>query len=220
MEPVPVGMGSGSDETSGMREPRCDPGKIEAASILSLVDGLNIMQVENLRNVIENLPIRQRHESDIKRIVVHRNSLGENAREIARRYKDEPEIAQYTGGKMAYPLVLLRSGVWEQVFDIDISSPHAAQFNHSGLGLAVVGDFQTEHPTKAQWTSLIEMVALLRLRLFIDTDMIYGHDELPDTSPDKICPGKNLDMDELRIEVSALIRTWAYERCHQLGLAL
>lgn len=218
MEPIQMGMGSRSDIQNGMREQRCDIISIEKTALLSMVDGLKTMHVENVKNIIENLPFKARDEGEIKRIVVHRNSLADDAKGIAKRYADEPEVAKYTGGKMPYPLVLRKDGVWEQSFELDIISPHAARFNYSGLGLAVIGDFRTEHPTKDQWIALIEMVAIARLRLFIDEAMIVGHDELPGVT--KQCPGKNLDMDELRAEVGALIRAWTYERCHRAGLAL
>ena len=62
---------------------------------------------------------------------------------------------------------------------LDRAGAHARGFNHSGFGIAFLGDFRFETPTEVQLDSGVAVsVALLRqLQLQVPPIKLYSHDE-------------------------------------------
>lgn len=142
--------------------------------------------------------------------------------DICRRFIDDPEIAKYTGGQVPYTFMVDRDGtIWQPLSLSDIA-PHARRWNHTAVGIACVGDFRHEPPTKAQRFSLEEFCAELVQMLGLNTSAVKGHDELPGGSadPSKRCPGKYLNMDALGLSVAEMIKTTAGLRLMSAGVVL
>ena len=76
-----------------------------------------------------------------------------------------------------------------------IEGAHAgvAAYNRTGIGVCLVGDFEKEPPTDAQFDSLTELVLTLTRRYGIGREGIKGHGELKATA----CPGRLFPMQEL-----------------------
>lgn len=70
---------------------------------------------------------------------------------------------------------------------------HTVGHNHSGIGVCVLGNFDEETMTTAQYISLKYLLNWLCLRFNIPIDHVFFH---RDFAP-KTCPGKKLDKQEL-----------------------
>ena len=68
-----------------------------------------------------------------------------------------------------------------------------AQYNHLGIGICLVGNFETEPPTPAQMKSLVHLMRTLRSECHIGTDGIVRHTDIKPTA----CPGKKFPWDTL-----------------------
>lgn len=71
------------------------------------------------------------------------------------------------------------------------------EYNEYGIGICLVGDFQTGRPTQAQLRSLAKLNAFLMRAYRIPASRVIGHRDAKKTN----CPGKNLSM--------AMVRTMA-----------
>lgn len=67
-------------------------------------------------------------------------------------------------------------------------------FNEKGIGVCLVGNFDTARPTDAQLKSLAKLVAYLQKTYHIPADHIIGHGDAKATE----CPGKNLHIAQVR----------------------
>ena len=69
--------------------------------------------------------------------------------------------------------------------------------------IVVEGNFETEHPTPAQWEALVRLTAAVAARWRIDPATIDGHRDFAQT----LCPGKNLEarLPRLRTAVAAAL---------------
>ena len=101
-----------------------------------------------------------------------------------------------------YTFVIEPDGAVHQLLRLDVAGAHARGFNHSGIGVAFVGDFRFEAPTDEQLESgLAVSVALLRqLGLSASEAKLYSHDEARAVigQGPKECVGKHFPLDAFR----------------------
>ena len=85
---------------------------------------------------------------------------------------------------------------WAQQLHGAHAKTHDNCFNDHGIGVCLVGDFDTgtARPTKAQMDNLVRLVRWLQQRYGIANDAVRGHCDCCPTA----CPGKNFPWDELR----------------------
>lgn len=146
--------------------------------------------------------------SRINRLVIHRigESVGTNAIEIATAFRDTstPQSpGRWTGGQVPYTFIVRRDGVCEQLLTLDDLGWHAKRWSKPGIGIACVGSFHlSDHPTVAQWETLCNLCS--KLAWWLGVYELSGHTELAHSTsdPGKSCPGSNLDMNLLRMEVA------------------
>lgn len=76
-----------------------------------------------------------------------------------------------------------------------LAGAHAgdATYNQYGIGICLVGNFETTAPTGAQLKSAKTLIASLKSRFGIDADRVLKHGELKATA----CPGSRLPFVEL-----------------------
>lgn len=67
-------------------------------------------------------------------------------------------------------------------------------FNDHGIGICLVGNFDTGRPTAAQLQSAAKLVAYLMKTYHIPADHVIGHGDAKATD----CPGKNLHIAQIR----------------------
>lgn len=122
------------------------------------------------------------------------------------------------GHRMAYQLVVWPDGRIEQSLCLDALGWHAKGWSRTHLGVAVFGDFRRHEPTHAQRESLVWLLAgLSRVKGSIN---FAGHDQMPGSSsdPDKICPGKYLDIGDLHHSVSWALQDSGWRELEGEGL--
>lgn len=168
---------------------------------------------------------RPRDINRLRKVIVHRieEELGEDAPALAKAFKDTTKFAagSYTGGEMPYSFVLCKNGVWEQALQLGDVGPHAMRYNADGVGLAVIGDFRHQTPTAVQWIALVEFCTMLVGWMGVPVEQcLFGHDELEGATkdPNKECPGKLIDMNELRNEVRLTLLSQAVYSLKGVGV--
>ncbi|MFC7686867.1 peptidoglycan recognition family protein [Ureibacillus sp. GCM10028918] len=81
---------------------------------------------------------------------------------------------------------------------------HAYGYNRTSIGICMTGDFDMEVPTNEQWTSFLWLSNYMLKLYNIQPDQVLGHRELKGVQ--KSCPGKLIDMDEVRSQVMEFMK--------------
>ncbi len=68
------------------------------------------------------------------------------------------------------------------------------QFNEFGIGICLVGNFDTQNPSRAQQQALAKLVAYMMKTYHIPADRVIGHGDTKATD----CPGKNVHIAQIR----------------------
>lgn len=135
---------------------------------------------------------RTRALATISTIVVHHSATETGTPEAFARYHVEangwPDIG--------YHYVIGKDGTVWKTNRASTISYHAGNANGHSLGVCLVGNFDREQPTQAQWLALVELLNGLMQAFGISADRVVGHREVPGTR--KSCPGRNISMDALR----------------------
>ena len=74
---------------------------------------------------------------------------------------------------------------------------HSAEYNEFGIGICLVGSFDIQNPTPAQWRALVDLVKGLCAQYAIPPANIVGHNQIRQGGS-TACPGKNLNLQTLR----------------------
>lgn len=77
---------------------------------------------------------------------------------------------------------------------------NATEYNEHGIGICLVGNFNEQHPTPAQWETLKQLTALFSKRYGIAGVDIVGHKHVRRGGTTE-CPGKLLSLERLRDEI-------------------
>jgi N-acetylmuramoyl-L-alanine amidase len=72
------------------------------------------------------------------------------------------------------------------------------EYNELGIGICLVGDFDTTRPTRAQLQSLTQLTAWLMQSYHIPASRVIGHRDAKSTN----CPGRYMDLPWLRTMAS------------------
>lgn len=75
-------------------------------------------------------------------------------------------------------------------------------FNEHGIGICLIGNFQTGQPTARQLATLRRLIAYLCSETGITPEAIYGHGEVTHATE---CPGRNVNVAAIRRSVSAAL---------------
>ncbi len=125
--------------------------------------------------------------SVLNTIVVHHSAYpNAGPKEIQALHMDKRGFAD-----AAYHYIITADGTIYEGREINIRGAHVQGFNTGSVGIALLGNFNDEQPTKFQTDSLLKLVDYLRYTF----EIIYlaGHKDYPDQSPDGTeCPGENL----------------------------
>jgi len=105
-----------------------------------------------------------------------------------------------------YTFLIEPDGTICQMLRLDLAGAHARGFNHSGFGIAFLGDFRFETPTEVQLDSGVAVsVALLRqLQLQVPPIKLYSHDEARAVIKQgpKECVGKHFPLEDFRHRIA------------------
>ncbi len=75
-------------------------------------------------------------------------------------------------------------------------------FNDRGIGICLVGDFQSEQPTARQLATLRDLTALLIQQTNVPPGAVWGHGEITHKTA---CPGRNMNMTTVRRSAGAAV---------------
>jgi hypothetical protein len=74
---------------------------------------------------------------------------------------------------------------------------NAVEYNEHGIGICLVGNFEDQPPTPAQWSMIKKLVAKLAIKHNIPYYNIFGHNQIRKGGT-TACPGKLFPLNELR----------------------
>lgn len=74
---------------------------------------------------------------------------------------------------------------------------HSTEHNEFGIGICLVGNFDLNRPTAAQWSALVNLTKRLTRKYSISAGNLVGHN-LIRQGGSTACPGKNFPLQELR----------------------
>ncbi len=74
---------------------------------------------------------------------------------------------------------------------------HSAEHNEFGIGICLVGSFDTQIPSPAEWQALVDITRKLSKKYGIPLANIVGHNQIRQGGS-TACPGKNLNIQALR----------------------
>lgn len=182
----------------------------------------------DIRNhVDEALNQRTRKLSAIKSLVVHRitdrSGHFRHPEDLITAFKDTRKYAagSYTGGQVPYHFFINRHGVIHQLLPLNKVGPGARGINLQSIHIAVSGDFRKTKPTFTQVKALKALVC--KLTLALGPKEVRGHTERGFSGKLRValgkeCPGKNLDMDNIRLAVK--VNTALLRAEHSKGILL
>jgi N-acetyl-anhydromuramyl-L-alanine amidase AmpD len=98
----------------------------------------------------------------------------------------------------------MTDGAIEQTFrwKQQLQGAHAgvADYNQSGVGIVLVGNFEEKPPTAAQVAAAKRLIRVLSREFDIPADQVVGHSDVKATE----CPGRLFPLSEIRDSVAAL----------------
>lgn len=173
----------------------------------------------------------ERDITAVKGIMVHRVGIdlkakppvviGHDAIEICYAFQGKVkhllDVARVSGYQNPYTIMIggdhisaEHDGTVWQVMPLDEVGWHARRWSSGFIGVACIGDFRVQAPSRSQRASLVFTLAVLCGRLGLDPyKHIKGHGEVPDAhdgtkAPGKpnACPGDLLDLDLVRDDVA------------------
>ena len=141
---------------------------------------------------------------DWKYVVIHHSAS--DSGNAARFDKNHREIRHWENG-LGYHFVIGNgrgSGDGQieignrWIKQIDGAHANVHEYNHFGVGICLVGNFNTTNPTANQMTSLITLAKYLQERCRIPSEKIVLHRSVRETE----CPGRNFPYYKLLAEIA------------------
>ena len=136
-----------------------------------------------------------------KYIVLHHSATGEGSAEAFDKY--HRKVKGWKG--LAYHFVI-GNGTSTPDGAVEVGyrwksqkvGAHAGvkEYNHHGIGICLVGDFEHSRPTKKQIASLRALLGFLRKRFGLGPETVVRHRDVGETK----CPGRNFPWPVLRLE--------------------
>ena len=142
---------------------------------------------------IDARPWRLREAASFNRITVHHGGsvieIGESIDDVEKIIESMlHEHRNRNYGDMGYHFVVDFSGrVWE-ARSLAYEGAHTLGQNEGNVGIALLGNFQEQNPTREQFDAMKVLIELLRERYRIKRHRIYGHRDLARS----LCPGERL----------------------------
>lgn len=154
-----------------------------------------------------------------------RINLGDNAIDICAHFTGKnnqyPEVAKATGGQLAYTIMIGAkiNQTW-QCLPLSDTGHHARRWSSNTIGIAAIGDFRFHPPTHEQYWALVDSCAIISRVMGTSSAQVLGHDERPGgrRNKSKECPGKLLDMKQLRHDINMVMRGSAERQAVLAGL--
>jgi hypothetical protein len=134
---------------------------------------------------------RMRAARDFDRLTVHHagNGIEKAVSENAVMHKLDGVLAAHMNrryGDVGYHFVVDYAGrVWEGR-SLAYEGAHVAYQNEGNIGIMLLGNFEKQKPSEAQWQACACLASALRDRFMIKRHRIYGHRDIGHS----VCPGQ------------------------------
>ena len=173
------------------------------------VDPKDFIKIKKLIDATAHQKHRNRHLSRVKYQIWHRSHLGPEFYDgTPESYIDFWSNKKYgTGGRVPYHYLIKKDGLIWHLIPHDKIGPAASPKNTVSINVAIERDMRKFAPTRAQWRS----AKFLARNLFIGGAVaVGGHSEIAPKKDGSECPGKKLDLAQLR--QIATFGEWEEER--------
>ena len=97
---------------------------------------------------------------------------------------------------IGYHFVIEKDGTLKKGRNEKFIGAHVFGFNQNSIGICLIGNFDENLPTEKQIKTLLKFLKKKLKEYGLDAKDVLGHREFQGVK--KTCPGKNVDMDELR----------------------
>jgi N-acetyl-anhydromuramyl-L-alanine amidase AmpD len=133
-----------------------------------------------------------RNTSGITDITIHHTASPTTSKiETFRRYHKEA----HNWPDIAYHYVIDAKGVITQTNKVSSYTYHNGFNNKKAIGIAIIGDYEKDKLSSEILLSLLYLILKLK-KEYPSIKNLMGHKEYKNST---ICPGKNVDLDALRI---------------------
>lgn len=156
---------------------------------LEHVKGVKDMRDRLKRHATKIFPLRPLKR--ITHLTIHHSLTKQGSAESYARY----HVQQNGWPGIGYHFVIEKDGAIKWCNDLTRKTYHVGKSNGYTVGVCLTGDFRSQKPTDAQWTSLYRITRWLMDKLDIPEENVQGHSEFPGYSW-KECPC--LDMADIR----------------------
>ncbi len=136
---------------------------------------------------------KERKLADITQVVVHHRATESGTPESFARH----HVNTLGWPGIGYNYVIARDGVIYKCHPATTVSYHAASANTSGLGICLIGNFETQTLQGKQKDALIWLLKQVTKAYGIKA--VIGHRDVKGAKT--ACPGKHVDMDAIRGEI-------------------
>lgn len=135
---------------------------------------------DEYRNILSG-DISKYPRSEKAEVVIHHTATSADTTllELSEIQSRRPSLGYPPG--IVYHYVIPKNGVIVQVLPDNVVSPHTKGLNRQAIGIALIGNFEKDEPTKEQVKSLKRLIKQL------DLPVSYHRDHRPTS-----CPGNNL----------------------------
>ena len=100
-------------------------------------------------------------------------------------------------------------GLVERIYTEDKKTYGCKYANEDSLHVCLIGNFDVQEPTQLQIDALIRLLVFWCKKYKLKSSDVYGHGEMQrkigKEGYSKTCPGKNVDMDQVREAVKAQV---------------
>ncbi len=142
---------------------------------------------------------RRRGLKEIRRIVLHHSATDTGTPEAFARF----HVEQKGWPGCSYHYVVTKAGIVYKCQEASAITYHAAGANKDGLGVCMVGNFDSYDPPLVQMRACMELLVSLCDAYGLRPERVIGHREVKGTI--KTCPGKRINMDKLRDLLSEMM---------------
>ncbi len=109
-------------------------------------------------------------------------------------------LSRLRAGDIGYHYIIDRAGRIWQGRDDDYQGAHVRSNNPNNIGIMVLGNFEKQSPSSAQYATLRNLLIALKRQHKVPTSRVYTHKEITRTS----CPGRVLQSHMVNLRRSGL----------------
>ena len=167
--------------------------KIKIVNKLDLIN--KIIMEPKIKNITKLFPQREKRVGIERFIVIHHEAVENSSGLMA--VNQYHQIAN-NWRSIAYHFYITKEGNIFQCLDIDKKNASELNHNNESISICLQGNFDINKPSKRQYLQLLKLCK--KLENEYPTATVFGHNAFSK----KTCPGKNIDIDLIKLELENL----------------